>query len=207
MAGYLCIGREIGVKVNPEQDRRRCWITSRTYWLIVFLDEANEKEQLLGKAGSPGLVEYLSRSNHGQILITTRDSRVVGLADGQVVPGEMASALVLFYITKASSSSINLFRTTLFKILRSKKSCHLLKCLVDCPGNCTGIGIHSRGGVSICEFTLDVNSNKLTSLVLTQVPGNLSELRLALQSVSSCVASSEATMLLLILKPREVLDS
>jgi hypothetical protein len=53
---------------------------------LIVLDEADQKELFVGEPGRIGLMDYLPRNKNGQILITTRDSRIVGLADGQVVP-------------------------------------------------------------------------------------------------------------------------
>lgn len=56
-------------------------------WLLV-LDEADDKDIFLGESGSFRLIDYIPRARHGQVLITTRDSRVVGLCDGLVVPAQ-----------------------------------------------------------------------------------------------------------------------
>lgn len=57
-------------------------------WLLV-LDEIDDKESMF-EAGANGvkLMDYIPRSQRGQVLITTRDSRVVGLLDGFVVPAQ-----------------------------------------------------------------------------------------------------------------------
>jgi hypothetical protein len=56
-------------------------------WLLV-LDEADDKELFQGTASDFKLMDYIPKTRHGQVLITTRDSRVVGLCDGQVVPAQ-----------------------------------------------------------------------------------------------------------------------
>jgi tetratricopeptide (TPR) repeat protein len=56
-------------------------------WLLV-LDEADDKETFLGGPNGIKLAEYIPRASHGRVLITTRDSRVAGLCEGQVVPAQ-----------------------------------------------------------------------------------------------------------------------
>jgi tetratricopeptide (TPR) repeat protein len=56
-------------------------------WLLI-LDEADDKETFLGSPDSIKLAEYIPKASHGRVLITTRDSRVAGLCDGQVVPAQ-----------------------------------------------------------------------------------------------------------------------
>lgn len=56
-------------------------------WLLI-LDEADDKETFFGGPNGNELAEYIPRSSHGRVLITTRDSRVAGLGGGQVVPAQ-----------------------------------------------------------------------------------------------------------------------
>lgn len=56
-------------------------------WLLV-LDEADDKETFLGGPNGIKLAEYLPRASHGRVLVTTRDSRVAGLCEGQVIPAQ-----------------------------------------------------------------------------------------------------------------------
>jgi hypothetical protein len=56
-------------------------------WLLV-LDEADDKETFLGGLNGIKLAEYIPRASHGRVLITSRDSRVAGLCEGQVVPAQ-----------------------------------------------------------------------------------------------------------------------
>lgn len=56
-------------------------------WLLV-LDEADDKETFLGGPNGLKLAEYIPRASHGRVLITTRDSRLAGLCEGQVVPAQ-----------------------------------------------------------------------------------------------------------------------
>ena len=54
---------------------------TNSQWLLI-LDGADDKEDIIGDfgAGSLRLRRWIPRSNHGRILITTRDSRVTGLS-------------------------------------------------------------------------------------------------------------------------------
>ncbi|KAL5344189.1 hypothetical protein ACLOAV_010851 [Pseudogymnoascus australis] len=55
-------------------------------WLLI-LDGADDKDLFVKKADkSPAMKTILPRAAHGRILITSTDSRIRGLADGQVTP-------------------------------------------------------------------------------------------------------------------------
>jgi hypothetical protein len=54
-------------------------------WLLV-LDQADDSTLFDGSSGDIRLLDYMPRAKHGQILLTTRDSRLLGLADNEVVP-------------------------------------------------------------------------------------------------------------------------
>jgi hypothetical protein len=55
-------------------------------WLLI-LDGADDKDHFIKKADqSPAMKTILPRAAHGRILITSTDSRIRGLADGQVTP-------------------------------------------------------------------------------------------------------------------------
>jgi hypothetical protein len=90
VAGFISIAELLNIGLTDRQNAREKLDTIKAYlesnlsgsWLIV-LDEADEKELFLGQSR---LLEYLPQAEHGRILITTRDSRIAGLADGQVAP-------------------------------------------------------------------------------------------------------------------------
>lgn len=53
----------------------------------MVLDGADDKDIFTEQLDSlPALADFIPRSTHGRILITSRDSRIAGLADGQVAP-------------------------------------------------------------------------------------------------------------------------
>ena len=55
-------------------------------WLMV-LDGADEKDIFIAQQdGMPALGDFIPRAEHGRVLITSRDSRIAGLADGLIVP-------------------------------------------------------------------------------------------------------------------------
>jgi len=92
--GYLAIASLL--ELDLEQPQPDVLLIVKKYlesqdslpWLLV-LDEIDDKETMF--AASPNgvkLMDYIPRSQHGRVLITTRDSRVVGLLDGFVVPAQ-----------------------------------------------------------------------------------------------------------------------
>ena len=55
-------------------------------WLMV-LDGTDDKDIFTEQLDSlPALADFIPRATHGRILVTSRDSRIAGLADGQVAP-------------------------------------------------------------------------------------------------------------------------
>jgi hypothetical protein len=62
------------VRDAPEQNDSRAW--------LLILDEADDKAIFKGPPGRICLMSYMPMAKHRQIMITTRDSRVVGRADG-----------------------------------------------------------------------------------------------------------------------------
>ncbi|KAL5327985.1 hypothetical protein ACEPPN_005691 [Leptodophora sp. 'Broadleaf-Isolate-01'] len=57
-------------------------------WLLV-LDEIDDKETMFARSATGvKLMDYIPRSQNGRVLVTTRDSRLVGLMDGFVVPAQ-----------------------------------------------------------------------------------------------------------------------
>jgi hypothetical protein len=93
--GFVSIVRILNVELTVPQDTRGKLEAIKDYlentqsrsWLIV-LDKADEKELFMRQPNRIGLMEYLPWAEHGRILMTTRDSRIAGLTDGQVVPAQ-----------------------------------------------------------------------------------------------------------------------
>lgn len=92
--GYLAIARVF--KLNLEQPQPDVLLIVKKLletadslpWLLV-LDDVDDKESMLA-SGTNGvkLMDYIPRSQYGQVLMTTRDSRIVGLLDGLVIPAQ-----------------------------------------------------------------------------------------------------------------------
>ncbi|KAI9709423.1 MAG: hypothetical protein M1812_007700 [Candelaria pacifica] len=60
----------------------------RDSWLMI-LDSADDVTIFEEpRDGQPALSEFIPRTAHGRILVTSRDSRMAGLVDGQVVPAQ-----------------------------------------------------------------------------------------------------------------------
>jgi tetratricopeptide (TPR) repeat protein len=69
------------VKQFLESDKSQPW--------LLILDEVDDKETVTAPASNGRKpMDYIPRSAKGQVLITTRDSRLVGLMDGHVVPAQ-----------------------------------------------------------------------------------------------------------------------
>jgi hypothetical protein len=90
--GYLAIARVF--KLNLEQPQPDVLLIVKKLletadslpWLLV-LDGVDDKESMLASCtNGVKLMDYIPRSQHGQVLMTTRDSRIVGLLDGHVIP-------------------------------------------------------------------------------------------------------------------------
>ncbi|KAE9377601.1 hypothetical protein N431DRAFT_541303 [Stipitochalara longipes BDJ] len=92
--GYLAIASLLKLDLEqPEPDvllivKNNLESQDSLPWLLV-LDDIDDKETMFTvSANGVKLMDYIPRSKYGRVLITTRDSRVVGLLDGFVVPAQ-----------------------------------------------------------------------------------------------------------------------
>ncbi|TVY84254.1 Calcium-independent phospholipase A2-gamma [Lachnellula suecica] len=93
-AGYLAIATLLQLEISPYRDN--VFLLVKGYlesdqappWLMV-LDELDDKETMFAQdSNGVEIIDYIPRSQNGHVLITTRDSRIVGLRDGLGVPAQ-----------------------------------------------------------------------------------------------------------------------
>jgi hypothetical protein len=93
-AGYLAIASSC-IPHRRNASKKDTFLAAKQYlerpdtmpWFLV-LDNADDKELFVKESEGLKLIDYIPQASHGQVLITTSDSRMVGLADGQIIPAK-----------------------------------------------------------------------------------------------------------------------
>jgi tetratricopeptide (TPR) repeat protein len=93
-AGYLAIASSC-IPHFRNASKKDTFLAAKQYlerpdtmpWFLV-LDNADDKELFVKESEGLKLIDFIPQASHGQVLITTSDSRMVSLADGQIIPAK-----------------------------------------------------------------------------------------------------------------------
>jgi serine/threonine protein kinase len=143
-------------------------------WLMV-LDGADDKDIFLEeKNGMPAIGDFIPKAPHGRVLITTTDSRIVGLGDGALIPIQNGINLS----TLSLGHGVELLRNSVPDELHQglglsdQSKCERLAGLLDCLPIALG---HASAQIRTDQITLDDYIGDYISMQRSMDFGNLGE--------------------------------